>query len=100
MAATCAYDSPVSCEDFPLIFMTLISRLTVDQVRALRWKNYNFELGQLTVPADVWGRKLDLVICFQPWKQQWMKKHHIKQTKLLGHAPRQGELMFPDLSQN
>ena len=100
MAATHAYDSPPLCEEFSVVYMSLISRLSIEQVRALCWKNYNFELGQLTVPADVWGRKLDLVICFQPWKQQWLKKHHSKQTKLLGRTPRQGEHMFPEPDQN
>jgi len=55
---------------------------------------------QLTVPADVWGKKLDLVICFSIWKQQWLKNHYLAQTGQLGRAPRQGELMFPEASQN
>jgi len=100
MAATCAHDSPVPCEDFPVVFMSMISHLTPEQVRALCWKDYNFELGQLTVPADVWGKKLDLVICFSIWKQQWLKNHYLAQTGQLGRAPRQGERMFPEASQN
>ena len=100
MAATDRNSLFYPCEEHPAAFMALISRLAEGQVRALCWKNYNFELGQLTVPAALWDKPLDLIICFEPCKQQWLKSHYRRMTLRLGRAPRQGERMFPEPDQN